>query len=128
MAPPREAAVARLRFRNAGKSVVEKKYSIFLTRADAGEWMNANLGPRDFMTGHWRIDAIRPSFQMSRTTPAMMATMTNTTTKKTNACHNSCFLDTGSTAELAVADDDDRNDVNGSVEGDDMTRGERVNR
>jgi len=34
MAPPREAKVARLRSRNAGKSVVEKKHRIFLTSPD----------------------------------------------------------------------------------------------
>ncbi|KAH9960172.1 hypothetical protein BC827DRAFT_1297322 [Russula dissimulans] len=156
---PGEAAVARLRFRNAGKGVVEKKYSTFLTRADAidegvgigmegrageqnrktqrqmtetqlehvmrqsvhregptGEWMSANPGPRDFMAGHWRINAIHLSFQISRMTPAMMATMT---------VSKSCFLDTGSTAELAVADDDGENNVNGNVEGGDMRRGER---
>jgi len=34
-APPREAKVARLKPRNAGKSVVEKKRNNFLTSADA---------------------------------------------------------------------------------------------
>jgi hypothetical protein len=40
-------AVARVRFRNAGKSVVEKKYSIFLTRADAiGEGIGIGMEER----------------------------------------------------------------------------------
>jgi len=69
-----------------------------------------------------RINAIQLSFQISRTTPAMMATTTSTTTKKTADCHNIWFVDTCPTAGVVVTDDDGEKDVNGKVEGDDMTR------
>jgi len=38
--------------------------------------MNADSGPTDFMARYRRINAIQLSFQISRMTPAMMATMT----------------------------------------------------